>query len=267
MLNVRCFPAASRRVGDRRSVPISTKKNWFAFPVESHKSPARVQRIFSFLLLLFLPVAALADGMVVPTIAYPAKITIPDQRALICYTNGTERLVIETRFTGAGTNFAWVVPLPGQPVIEEATTGLFPTLEYLFRPEIVHDVPRYWGILALIWLLIWLVYIMFFVRPTGRVNLLDITSCLLVGIGIAIIGNTREFPGEFWAVVGFIVFLDLIFILTLVRLWNSLPRALGVAMLPLFLAPQYLLLVIAVALGSLPLFLVVLFFWCSSTGF
>ncbi len=92
--------------------------------------------------------AALADGMVVPTIAYPAKITIPDQRALICYSNGTERLVIETRFTGAGTNFAWVVPLPGQPVIEEATTGLFPTLQYLFRPEIVHEVPRYWwGIL------------------------------------------------------------------------------------------------------------------------
>ena len=56
--------------------------------------------------------AALADGMVIPTIAYPAKITIPDQCALICFTNGTERLVIETRFTGSGTNFAWVVPLP-----------------------------------------------------------------------------------------------------------------------------------------------------------
>jgi hypothetical protein len=108
-----------------------------------------VQRIFSFLLLLFLPLAALADGMVIPTVAYPAKITIPDQRALICFSNGTERLVIETRFTGAGTNFAWVVPLPGQPVIEEATTGLFPTLQYLFRPKIIHDVPRYWlGILV-----------------------------------------------------------------------------------------------------------------------
>ena len=100
------------------------------------------------MLLLFLPLAVLADGMVIPTVAYPAKITIPDQRVLICYTNGIERLVIETRFTGAGTNFAWVVPLPSQPVIEEATTGLFPTLQYLFRPEIVHDVPEYYiGIL------------------------------------------------------------------------------------------------------------------------
>jgi hypothetical protein len=103
-----------------------------------------VQRIFTFLLLLFLPAVALADGRVIPTIAYPAKVTIPDQRALICFSNGTERLVIETRFTGAGTNFAWVVPLPNQPVIEPATTGLFPTLQYLFRPEIVHEIPRYW---------------------------------------------------------------------------------------------------------------------------
>ena len=131
---------------------LSNGENWFAFLRESDKPAARVQRIFSFLLLLFLPLAALADGMVIPTVAYPAKITIPDQRALICFTNGTERLVIETRFTGAGTNFAWVVPLPSQPVIEEATTGLFPTLQYLFRPEIIHDVPRYWfGILASYW--------------------------------------------------------------------------------------------------------------------
>jgi len=110
-----------------------------------------MQRTLSFLLLLFLPLSVWADGMVVPTIAYPANVTIPDQRALICISNGTERLVIETRFTGAGTNFAWVVPLPSQPVIEEATTGLFPTLGYLFRTEIIHEVPHYYaGILALL---------------------------------------------------------------------------------------------------------------------
>ncbi len=85
-----------------------------------------------------------ADGKVFPPVAFPANVTIPDQRALIHFTNGTERLVIETRFSGAGTNFAWVVPLPAQPVIEEATTGLFPTLQYLFRPQIKHNVPRYY---------------------------------------------------------------------------------------------------------------------------
>ena len=110
-----------------------------------------MRKVFTILLLAFLPLAAWADGMVVPTIAYPAQVTIPDQRALICFSNNTERLVIETRFTGAGTNFAWVIPFPNPPVIEEATTGLFPTLQYIFRPEIVHDVPGYYlGILLVL---------------------------------------------------------------------------------------------------------------------
>lgn len=101
-----------------------------------------MKRILLSLLLLWLPLTVLADGMVVPTIAYPTKVTIPDQRALICFANGIERLVIETRFTGTGTNFAWVIPLPSQPVIKQATTGLFPTLQYLFRPTIIHQVKR-----------------------------------------------------------------------------------------------------------------------------
>ena len=55
-----------------------------------------------------------------------------------------EQLVIETSFLGEGTNFAWVVPLPNPPIVEAATTGLFPTLQYLFRPQIVHKVTRYY---------------------------------------------------------------------------------------------------------------------------
>ncbi len=88
--------------------------------------------------------STLADGKFFAPVALPDKVTIPDQRALIHFTNGVERLVIETRFTGEGTNFAWVIPLPSQPVVEEATTGLFPTLAHLFRPQIKHDVPRYY---------------------------------------------------------------------------------------------------------------------------
>jgi hypothetical protein len=110
-----------------------------------------MRRVILILLVLFTPLAAWADGMVVPTIAYPATITIPDQQVLISFSDGVERLVIETRFTGAGTNFAWVVPLPSQPIIEEATTGLFPTLNYLFQPKVIHEVPRYYvGILVLL---------------------------------------------------------------------------------------------------------------------
>src|ERR1051326_5694263 len=78
---------------------------------------------------------AAADGKVYAPVAVAAQPVIPDQRALICYSNGVERLVIETRFFGPGTNFAWVIPLPAKPLVEQASVGLFPTLDYLFRSE------------------------------------------------------------------------------------------------------------------------------------
>jgi len=132
---------------------------------------------------LFLPFQLFADGKVFPPLALPAHVTIPDQRALIHFTNGTERLVIETRFTGSGTNFAWVVPLPGRPVIEEASTGLFPTLQHLFRPRFEHTVTRYYlGILALLGA----GYLLLFVRPDSRLNWLDLAACALVGIAVGI---------------------------------------------------------------------------------
>jgi hypothetical protein len=106
-----------------------------------------MQRILLIVLLGLLPLGAVADGKVYPPTAFPADVTIPDQRALIHFTNGVERLVIETRFTGAGTNFAWVVPLPSQPVVEAASSGLFPTLQYLFRPVITHKVPKYYVVI------------------------------------------------------------------------------------------------------------------------
>lgn len=82
---------------------------------------------------------AWGDGMGLPSQALPATITIPDQQALIYFASNTERLVIETRFAGTGSNFAWVVPLPSPPMIEAATPGLFPTLQYLFEPEIISN--------------------------------------------------------------------------------------------------------------------------------
>ena len=99
------------------------------------------------MLLLFLPLAALADGMVIPTVAYPAKITIPDQRALICYTNGTERLVIETR--SPARNKFRVGRSAAQPASHRG--GHHRTVSHtaiFFRPKIIHKVPHYYiGIL------------------------------------------------------------------------------------------------------------------------
>jgi hypothetical protein len=140
-----------------------------------------MQRVISALVFLVLAISGLADGKFYSTpVALQSNVVIPDQRALIHFSNGVERLVIETRFTGSGTNFAWVVPLPSQPVIEEASAGLFPTLQYLFRPQLVHDVPRYY---ALILALLGLGYLLLFVRPTGRLKWLDVGACLLVAAG------------------------------------------------------------------------------------
>jgi hypothetical protein len=100
--------------------------------------------------------SALADGMVIPERAFAIP-QIPDQQALIHYANGTETLVIETSFTGQGTNFAWVVPLPAVAKIEPASTGLFPTLQTIFQPKVVLSVRHYWIALPIAALVICLI--------------------------------------------------------------------------------------------------------------
>jgi hypothetical protein len=97
------------------------------------------------MLVLLLPTCVFADGKVFPRTAVREDVTIPDQQALIHWADGVERLVIQTAFEGAGTNFAWVVPLPSKPIIEAATPGLFPTLRYLFQPELVHAVAPWYA--------------------------------------------------------------------------------------------------------------------------
>jgi hypothetical protein len=138
-------------------------------------------RLLTLLAFLFVTASCWADGMVVHATAVPVEVRIPDQRALIQFTNGVERLVIETRFTGAGTNFAWVVPLPSPPVIEEASTGLFPTLQCIFQPRLRHEVPHYFqlflGLLAG-------GYLLRFVRRGSPMNDLDRLAC--VGMGVAV---------------------------------------------------------------------------------
>jgi hypothetical protein len=133
-----------------------------------------MQRILLFVLFGLISLSAVADGKLYSRqTALAVDVTIPDQRALIHYTNGMQRLVIETRFVGAGTNFAWVIPLPSPPVIEAATTGLFPTLQHLFRPTITHRVPRYY---------------LFFVGALGMLVILAVLvrygGSFYVGVGI-----------------------------------------------------------------------------------
>lgn len=103
--------------------------------------------------LVLLPSALRGDGGFIPATAFE-RVQIPDQRALIHFANGTETLVIDTAFKGDGTNFAWIIPVPSVPTLEPATTGLFTTLQFLFRPRIVHNVASYYWIAVFLGILI-----------------------------------------------------------------------------------------------------------------
>jgi len=101
--------------------------------------------LLACVLAVLLPGVATADGKVLVATALAEQAAqIPDQRALVHFDQGMERLVIEARFQGPGTQFAWVIPLPSKPEIEEVSQGLFPTLEYLFQPEISDRPGRWW---------------------------------------------------------------------------------------------------------------------------
>ena len=90
-----------------------------------------------------------ADGKVFSQVT-AVKTTTPDQRALLHFADGTETLVVETTFVGAGTNFAWVVPLPAAPEISAVPKTVFTNLERLFQPEVIHKQVRWWiGMLIL----------------------------------------------------------------------------------------------------------------------
>jgi hypothetical protein len=88
--------------------------------------------------------AVRGDGLLLgPPAAVAAVPDIPQQRALIAWADGRERLVIETAFVARGTNFAWLLPLPAPPEIRAVDGGVFTALENAFAPRLVHHVRLY----------------------------------------------------------------------------------------------------------------------------
>lgn len=101
------------------------------------------------LVSLAMPLSVRADGKVFSQVTAVKTVT-PDQRALLHFADGTETLVVETTFVGAGTNFAWVVPLPAAPEITAVPRTVFTNLERLFQPEVIHKQAQWWlGMLLL----------------------------------------------------------------------------------------------------------------------
>jgi hypothetical protein len=81
-----------------------------------------------------------ADGKVFRQI-FAERVETPNQQALIHFSEGAEDLVIETTVLGAGTNFAWVVPLPAPPEIAPVSEDFFTNLGRTFRSRLIHKPP------------------------------------------------------------------------------------------------------------------------------
>ena len=97
---------------------------------------AAAAAVAALALLLAAP-PALADGVVLPSRAIVKPVRTPDQRALVAFDGTTETLVVETTLQGQGTEFAWIVPLPAAPKVEEAKSEMFRTLEFVTAPRVV----------------------------------------------------------------------------------------------------------------------------------
>lgn len=84
--------------------------------------------IFLFSVLL-LPNLALADGMMIPPIG--RYIYETDQKGVIFFENGREKLILSTSFNGDAEDFAWVVPTPSKPEVQKASSEIFAALRDL----------------------------------------------------------------------------------------------------------------------------------------
>jgi hypothetical protein len=132
---------------------------------------------------------AFADGMVFPEV-FRAKVEIPNQQALIHFSDGLERLVIETSFLGEGTNFAWVVPLPAPPEVKPVSESFFTNLRQAFQPRLIHAVnPYYAGVL----LVCGLAFLGARALKDKGSWIIDLPLCLLLAVGAGFIGRHAAF--------------------------------------------------------------------------
>jgi hypothetical protein len=80
------------------------------------------------LALLLAPTAVWADGGFFPP-QHPME--EPDQMALLSWQDGQETMLLQVSFAGQDPDFAWLVPLPAEPQVEEGPFGVFSDLQAL----------------------------------------------------------------------------------------------------------------------------------------
>ena len=82
--------------------------------------------------LLAAVAAAFADGGMVA----PPDVAIEEygQVAIIRYQDDTEQLAVASSFRSEATDFAWILPLPAEPVVDSFRLALLDELQYYCRP-------------------------------------------------------------------------------------------------------------------------------------
>ncbi|MEK9200734.1 MAG: DUF2330 domain-containing protein, partial [Patescibacteria group bacterium] len=98
-------------------------KNWFVFG------------------LIFLLIPGIANAcMILPWPGQEVKQV--QQKAVIWWDGKTETLIESVTYSGNPREFAWIIPVPNKPEVEEATDELFSALESLTNPTAV-AMPEY----------------------------------------------------------------------------------------------------------------------------
>ncbi len=64
-------------------------------------------------------------------------VAVPNQKALLWLDDGRETLILQVKYEGAAGDFGWVVPVPGRPRIDTASSELFYELAWVTKPVIV----------------------------------------------------------------------------------------------------------------------------------
>lgn len=81
-----------------------------------------------------------ANGVYMPPIATPAMPSIPSQRAMIIFRDGSETLIVESTFQSPASDVAWILPVPAAPTkIEPAAPALLGSVVSAMSPAITSN--------------------------------------------------------------------------------------------------------------------------------
>ncbi|KAA0006757.1 MAG: DUF2330 domain-containing protein [Thermoplasmata archaeon] len=95
-----------------------------------------------FLLPLLLVSYANADGVFLHH--YYEDVYEPNQKAIIFFDNGNEKLILQVRYEGNVSDFGWIVPLPSVPDMEKVDAEIFYELSTLTSNENINFGDHSW---------------------------------------------------------------------------------------------------------------------------